>query len=257
MKTLTFIGYGNMALAIAKGLVGKYRLEIVGRNEEKLKKVQQSLQQSLSEDVKYFLLNSFDISDKDIVLAVKPNNLEEVGEKLNGKANVIYSVLAGTPIEKIKTHIESDAVVRAMPNLAASLQASMTTLTGDEAYKNEALEIFSAIGEALWLGSEKELDIATALAGSGPAYLALIAEALSDGAVKQGLKRADAAKITEGLFGGFAKLLKTTHPALLKDGVMSPGGTTAAGYAALEEAGVRNGCIQAIEAAYKRAKELG
>ncbi len=253
MKTLTFIGNGNMALAIAKGLVGKYEIEIVGRNEEKLKK----FQAECGENIKYFLLDLFDISNKNIILAVKPNNLEEVGAKLTGKANVIYSVLAGTPIEKIQAHIQSDAVVRAMPNLAASLQASMTTLTGDEAYKDEALKIFSAIGEALWLGSEKELDIATALAGSGPAYLALIAEALSDGAVKQGLKRADATKITEGLFNGFAKLVQTTHPALLKDGVMSPGGTTAAGYAALEEAGVRNGCMQAIEAAYKRAKELG
>ena len=253
MKTITFIGNGNMALAIAQGLLGKYQIEVVGRNEENLKK----FQEKIGKGIRYFLLDSFDISNKKIVLAVKPNNLEDVGVKLHGKANVIYSVLAGTPIEKILEHIHSEAVVRAMPNLAASLQASMTTLTGDKAYKDEALEIFGAIGEVLWLGSEKELDIATALAGSGPAYLALIAEALSDGAVKQGLKRADAAKITEGLFGGFAKLLKTTHPALLKDGVMSPGGTTAAGYAALEEASVRNGCIQAIEAAYKRAKELG
>ena len=253
MKTLTFIGNGNMAKAIAKGLVGRYKIEVVGRNEEKLKQ----FQRECGGDIQYFLLEKFDISNKSLILAVKPNNLEEVGAKLTGRASVIYSVLAGTPIKKIQTHIQSDAVVRAMPNLAASLQASMTTLTGDEAYKEEALEIFSAIGEALWLGNEKELDIATALAGSGPAYLALIAEALSDGAVKQGLKRVDAAKITQGLFNGFAKLLQTTHPALLKDGVMSPGGTTAAGYAALEEAGVRNGCIQAIEAAYKRAKELG
>ena len=252
MKTLTFIGNGNMALAIAKGLIGKYEIEVIGRNEEKLKKFQAACEGN----IKYFLLDKFNISNKNIILAVKPNNLEEVGVKLTGKANVIYSVLAGTPIEKIAANIKSDAIVRAMPNLAASLRASMTTLTGDEKYKDEALEIFSAIGEVLWLGSEKELDIATALAGSGPAYLALIAEALSDGAVKQGLKRADAAKITEGLFNGFAKLLQTTHPALLKDGVMSPGGTTAAGYAALEEAGVRNGCIQAIEAAYTRAQEL-
>ncbi|SFV54810.1 Pyrroline-5-carboxylate reductase [hydrothermal vent metagenome] len=253
MKELTFIGNGNMALAIAKGLVGKYALEVVGRDEEKLKK----FQAECDKDVKYALLDSFDISNKSIILAVKPNNLEEVGAKLKGKADVIYSVLAGTAIEKIATHIQSDSIVRAMPNLAASVGASMTTLTGDERYKEEALEIFNAIGETLWLGSQKELDIATALAGSGPAYLALIAEALSDGAVKQGLKRADANAITQGLFSGFAKLLSTTHPALLKDGVMSPGGTTAAGYGALEKAGVRSGCIDAIEAAYQKAKELG
>ena len=253
MKTLTFIGNGNMALAIAQGLVNKFKIEVVGRDEEKLKK----FQAMCTEEIQIFLLDSFDISNKNIILAVKPNNLEEIGKKLTGKATVIYSVLAGTPIEKIQAHIQSNAIVRAMPNLAASQQASMTTLTGNEKYKNEAIEIFSSIGETLWLGSQKELDIATALAGSGPAYLALIAEALTDGAVKQGLKRADATKITEELFNGFAKLLQTTHPALLKDSVMSPGGTTAAGYAALEEAGVRNGCMQAIEAAYKRAKELG
>ena len=253
MKTLTFIGNGNMALAIAKGLIGKYNIEIVGRNEEKLKK----FQQECNGKIKYYLLNSFDFSNKNIVLCVKPNNLEEIGSLIKTKVEVVYSVLAGTPLKKIKDHIKTDYTVRTMPNLAASLQASMTTLTGDEAYKDEAIEIFNAIGETLWLGSEKELDIATALAGSGPAYLALIAEALTDGAVKQGLKRTDAETITKGLFSGFAKLLQTTHPALLKDGVMSPGGTTAAGYAALEKAGVRNGCMEAIEAAYNRAKELG
>jgi pyrroline-5-carboxylate reductase len=143
-----------------------------------------------------------------------------------------------------------------MPNLAASVGSSMTTLTGDVNYKKEAETLFSAIGSTRWLGSEKEIDIATALAGSGPAYLALITEALADGAVKQGLKRDDALAITKGLFEGFGKLIQNEHPALLKDGVMSPGGTTAAGYAALEEGNVRNACINAIEKAYKRATEL-
>ena len=123
-------------------------------------------------------------------------------------------------------------------------------------YKETAIEIISAIGPTRWLSSEKELDIATGLAGSGPAYLALIAEALADGAVKQGLKRDDAMAIMRGLFGGFGKLIQDVHPALLKDGVMSPGGTTAAGYCALEDGNVRNSCINAIEKAYKKAVEL-
>jgi len=140
--------------------------------------------------------------------------------------------------------------------MAASEQKSMTTLTGNETLKDNALEIFQAIGQAHWLGSEKEIDIATALAGSGPAYLALIAEALADGAVNQGLKRADAMVIMQGLFDGFGALIQKQHPALLKDAVMSPGGTTAAGYSALEEAGVRDACIRAISKANERAKAL-
>ena len=79
-----------------------------------------------------------------------------------------------------------------------------------------------------------------------------MAEALSDGAVKEGLKREDANLLVKGLFEGFAPLIKNEHPALIKDGVMSPGGTTAAGYSALEEYGVRNGFIKAITKAYER-----
>ncbi|NPA66920.1 MAG: pyrroline-5-carboxylate reductase [Epsilonproteobacteria bacterium] len=252
MKTLTFIGNGNMALSIAKGLVGKVNIEVVGRDIQKLKK----FKQTLGEEVNYFILDEFDITDKTIILCVKPNNVEEVAKKLQGKAKTLYSVLAGTTLKKLQENFNAKSYVRAMPNLAASVGASMTTLTGDATCKEEALDIFSTIGFTLWLGSEKEIDIATALAGSGPAYLALIAEALTDGAVKQGLKRDDAMQIMQGLFKGFGELIQTTHPALLKDGVMSPGGTTAAGYAALEEEGVRNGCIKAIEEAYKKAKEL-
>ena len=143
-----------------------------------------------------------------------------------------------------------------MPNLAASVGKSMTTLTGDISYKEEAQTLLGAIGTTLWLDSEKEIDIATALAGSGPAYLALIAEALADGAVKQGLKREHAMSTMRGLFEGFGTLIQEVHPATLKDGVMSPGGTTAAGYAAMEDGNVRAACMNAVEKAYKRAKEL-
>jgi len=143
-----------------------------------------------------------------------------------------------------------------MPNLAASIGRSLTTLTGDKSGKERATTLLNAIGTTLWLNSEKEIDIATALAGSGPAYLALIAEAFTDGAVKQGLGREDAMKVMRGLFDGFGMLVQEKHPALLKDEVMSPGGTTAAGYSALEEGNVRAACINAVEAAYKKATEL-
>ena len=252
MKRVTFIGNGNMALSIAQGLKKNYEIEVVGRNMQKL----EEFETALGVNIDKFIMPNFDITNKTIILCVKPANVEEVSKQLQGKAEVIYSVLAGTSIEKLKANFKTTAVVRSMPNLAASVQRSMTTLTGDEAFKNEAIEILGTIGETRWLSSEKELDIATALAGSGPAYLALIAEALADGAVKQGLKRDDAMAIMRGLFGGFGELIQGIHPALLKDGVMSPGGTTAAGYSAMEDGNTRSTCMQAIERAYKRATEL-
>lgn len=252
MQTITFIGNGNMGLSIAQGLKSKYNIEVVGRDMEKLN----AFEKSLGVKVDKYLLDSFDISEKTLLLCVKPANVEEVSKKLKGKARVLFSVLAGTSLEKLKKYFKTKAVVRTMPNLAASVGASMTTLTGDQKFQKEAEALLGAIGTTLWLDSEKEIDIATALAGSGPAYLALIAEALVDGAVKQGLKREDAMATMRGLFAGFGTLIQEIHPALLKDAVMSPGGTTAAGYAALEEGNVRAACIDAIEEAYKRAKEL-
>lgn len=252
MKKVTFIGNGNMALSIAKGLKDNYQITVVGRNLEKIDK----FEAELGVKIEKHLINDFNMQDKTILFCVKPANVEDVGSQLKGKARVIYSVLAGTSVEKLRSNLNTNAVVRTMPNLAASIGKSMTTLTGDTAFKEEAEELLGAIGTTRWLSSEKEIDIATGLAGSGPAYLALIAEALADGAVKQGLKRDDAMAIMRGLFGGFGDLIQDIHPALLKDGVMSPGGTTAAGYGALEDGNVRSACIDAIEKAYKRALEL-
>jgi len=250
---ITFVGNGKMALALASGLKDKYEIEVIGRCLTKLETFEKQLDSKI---IKTHLSDSTDISDKTIIFCVKPYNLEEVGKKLTGKAKAVYSVLAGTTIQSLKNNINSNYYVRAMPNVAAEVNLSMTTLTGDESQKDEAQKLFESVGNALWLGSEKELDIATALAGSGPAYLALIAEALSDGAVKEGLKRDDATRITSGLFSGFSKLLEKKHPALLKDSVMSPGGTTAAGYAELENSSVRSAMMNTITKAYKRACEL-
>lgn len=252
MKTVTFIGNGNMALSIAKGLKDSYKIEVVARDIKKL----DSFEEMLGCEITKIAIESFDATEKKVILCVKPANVAEVASKIKGRAEVLYSVLAGTTLEKLKQNFNPHAAVRCMPNLAASVGGSMTTLTGDKAFKQEAKELMGAIGTTLWLESEKELDIATALAGSGPAYLALIAEALVDGAVKQGMKRDDAMATMRGLFGGFGKLIQETHPALLKDAVMSPGGTTAAGYTALEESGVRAACMHAVEKAYKRATEL-
>ena len=252
METITFIGNGNMGLSIAQKLKENYKIVVVGRNMAKL----EAFEKALDIRVEKHLLTDFDITNKTLLLCIKPNNVEEVSNKLSGQAKALFSVLAGTSMEKLKKHFDAEQIVRTMPNLAASVGYSMTTMTGDIKLKARAESVLSSIGKTLWLDSEKELDIATALAGSGPAYLSLIAEALADGAVKQGLKREHAMATMRGLFEGFGHLIQEIHPALLKDAVMSPGGTTAAGYAALEEGNVRASCIQAIEQAHKKAKAL-
>lgn len=255
---LTLIGNGAMAKALAVGLVIDYDIEVLGRDESKLKTFQEDIKSQTSKDISIKVIDTKEnIEGKNIILCVKPFSLLEVSKTLEGKANSIYSVLAGTTIESLKENIKAENYVRTMPNLSAAFLKSMTTITGDESLKDTALKIFSNIGKTLWVNTQKELDIATGIAGSGPAFLALVAEAIADGGVKCGLKRDDANTLVKGLFEGFAPLLKENTPATIKDNVMSPGGTTAAGYCAMEENGIRNGMIKGIEAAYNKAVELG
>lgn len=250
-KSITFIGNGKMALALAKGLCETHTIEVIGRSISSM----ENFERALKTPVKKTLYSDADITNKTLILCVKPSNLTEVAPLLKGTAQTLYSVLAGTPLLALKS-VHAHHYCRAMPNLAAEVGASMTSLVGDSEISANAIALFSSIGSTLWLGSEKELDIATALAGSGPAYLALIAEALCDGAVREGLKRDDAMVLMRGLFDGFGKLIQTVHPAILKDNVMSPGGTTAAGYGAMEKGKVREGCMEAIRAAHDRAKGM-
>ncbi len=243
---LTIMGSGKMALALAKGLEKEHELTIVGRDGERLL----NFTKQLSKHAETALFENYKIEGQTLILCIKPHALEETVPLLKGEAETLYSVLAGTSINELKKSIKANNYIRTMPNLAAEFFASMTTLTGDTAKKEEAEQLFKTIGKTLWVYSEKELDIATAIAGCGPAYLALVAEALADGGVKEGLKRSDAMKLVEGLFTGFSELLPHSHPALIKDSVMSPGGTTASGYAALEKAATRNAFIQAVKKAF-------
>ena len=250
---LTLIGNGIMAQSLAIGLLKNHEVEIIGRDIEKLKTLQEKMPQITIKQ----LDDREDITNKNILFCVKPYALQSVAARLNGNANVLFSILAGTTLETLKKQINAKYYIRTMPNIAASVQNSTTTITGDNEAKTVAMEIFSSIGQAIWVNTENQLDIATAIAGSGPAYLALVAEALADGAVKAGLERHISTQLVQGLFSGTASLLKHSHPAIIKDSVMSPGGTTAAGYAQLEEAGVRNAMIKAVEGAYNKAVELG
>jgi len=250
---LTLIGNGFMAQALAHGLINNFEIEIIGRDLKKLEEIKKHIPHI---EIKVFS-DLEDINNKNIILCVKPYALESVASKLEGEANIIFSILAGTTIETIKKNINAKYYVRTMPNVAASISKSTTTITGDKEAKDLSLELFSHIGKAVWVDTEKQLDVATALAGSGPAFLSLIAEGLSDGAVKAGLQRDISNDLVQGLFEGFALLLNKQHPAMIKESVMSPGGTTAAGIAKLEEAGVRDAMIKAIEAANNKAIELG
>ncbi len=250
---LTLIGNGAMALALAKGLVKEYEVEVIGRDQDKLKEFKNLVPEVFT---KVMEENEF-ITEKNIILCIKPYALKEVSKVLSGEANSIFSVLAGTTIASLKENLKAKHYIRTMPNLCAAYSKSMTTITGDIELKKDAMHIFSNIGKTLWVNSEKELDIATAVAGSGPAFLALIAEAITDGGVKCGLKRDDASTLVKGLFEGFSPLLNQVDPNDIKNGVMSPGGTTAAGYCAMEDANVRSGMIKGIEAAFNRAVELG
>ena len=250
---LTLIGNGIMAQSLARGLIKNHEVEIIGRDVEKLKAIKEKIPQITIK----VLEENENITDKIVIICVKPYVLESVSARFVGNAEVLLSILAGIKVEFLKKHIKAKHYIRTMPNVAASVQNSMTTITGEKKTKIIAMEIFSSIGQAIWVNTEDQLDIATAVAGSGPAFLALIAEALTDGAVKAGLERHLSTQLVQGLFSGTASLLKHSHPAIIKDSVMSPGGTTAAGYAKLEESGVRNAMIKAIEAAHKKAHELG
>ncbi len=243
--TLTIIGPGSMAMAMAEGLKDSFKLEFVARSPSKLENIQKEF------GTEVYPLEGFNITGKHIILAVKPYALADVGKQLQGEADTVYSLLAGVKIDRLKAHIPARNIIRTMPNVAAKFSASTTVITGDIERKDQALRIFSSIGDTFWVEKEKEIDIATAIAGSGPALLTLVAEAMMDGLVKEGMKRPDAIKITNSLFKGFSPLIASGHPAIIKDSIMSPGGTTAAAYAALEEGAVRSSFIKAIGEAFK------
>ncbi|WP_292656701.1 pyrroline-5-carboxylate reductase [Nitratifractor sp.] len=247
MKIL-LIGAGNMGGAMLEGLAD-YDVTVVESRSSRREEL-------AGRYPEITLLDHIPSLDGYVVLlAIKPQSLSSLDTE--GEAVALISILAGTPLAKLREHIAAKAYIRAMPNIAALKRKSVTSVTGDESFKAEALEILSTIGKAIWLSSEKELDIATGIGGSAPAWMALVAEALADGAVNLGLPRGVSYEYVAALMDGMGALLEEEHPALLKDKVMSPGGTTAAGYAALEEGGVRDSFIKAMEACYRRSLELG
>jgi len=246
---LLLIGAGNMGGAMLAGLYQEYDVTVV----EAYAPRREELAEMYGEQIT--LLEAIPALDGYVVLlAIKPQTLGRL--ETTGEAEALISILAGTSLETLRAKVAAKAYIRAMPNIAALHAKAVTSVVGDITFKDEALSILSSIGQAIWLENEKQLDIATGIGGSAPAWLALVAEALADGAVNMGLPRAISYAYLPMLFEGMGALLAEEHPALLKDKVMSPGGTTAAGYAQLEAAGTRDAFIQAMKACYERTQVL-
>jgi len=245
---VSIIGYGEMAKAIAEAIKDDYSLEIVGRNEEKLKKLAKDI------NCEYKTFDNFDATGKIVILAVKPYALNEVAQKIKGKSKIIISILAGKTIKELKEKLNSEYFVRAMPNIAAKFAKSTTACVGDDEAKKEADNILSKIGKVIWLNNDDEIDIATAIIGSGPAFLAIIAEAISDSGVYLGLKREISEELTKGLFESFSSLPEDF--AIIRKKIMSPGGTTAEGVRVLEEEAIRGKIMKGLIKTYEKAKKL-
>jgi pyrroline-5-carboxylate reductase len=203
---------------------------------------------------------------KILLLAIKPQVLPTLATCLNGvefnPQSSIVSILAGVTLARLEQIFVDRAVIRTMPNTPATVGAGMTAISAGTWATPEQIDrvktIFQAVGEVVEV-PEHLLDAVTGLSGSGPAYVAIMVEALSDGGVAAGLPRAVAEQLAIQTVLGTAQLLRETaiHPAQLKDRVTSPGGTTIAAVARLEEAGFRSAIIEAVKTAYRRARELG
>jgi pyrroline-5-carboxylate reductase len=198
-----------------------------------------------------------------LLLAVKPQQLDAVAQTsapVQGRP-LLISVLAGVPLERLQRLFPGHCCVRAVPNTPALVGAGLTALAwGDAVNAEQRLqvnELFSDVGEVLEL-PEPKLDAFLALTSSGPAFIALVAEAMADGAVLAGLPRDLAHRLAHRTLAGTAALLdqRALHPGELKDMVTSPGGTTIAGIRMLEQAGLRSALIEAVMAAAERSRQL-
>jgi pyrroline-5-carboxylate reductase len=265
-RTLGFLGAGNMAGALIKGLlhagaIDAQRIIASDVKPERLKQLESSHGIRSTTD-NHALVRSVDV----LVLAVKPQVVDKVltaiGQDVK-EGTVVISVAAGVPIAAIEARLPAGArVVRSMPNTPAIALAGATAIAAGTHATEEDLRIaralFEAVGRVVTL-DESQLDAVTGLSGSGPAYVMLMIEALADGGVKVGLHRDTALLLAAQTVYGSAKLLLETgeHPGRLKDMVTSPGGTAIAGLHTLESGGLRRTLIDAVETATHRSEALG
>lgn len=201
-----------------------------------------------------------------LLLAIKPQIFSVVVADLARQysthfPSLVISILAGTSLNKLESAFPQSGIIRVMPNTPALVGQGMSAIAPNQKVREEDLNtahaIFNAIGEVIEV-PEYMMDAVTGLSGSGPAFVAMMIEALSDGGVAVGLPRPIATQLALQTVLGTAELIKTKelHPAVLKDQVTSPGGTTIAGVSQLEKNGFRYALIEAVRAAKHRSQEL-
>jgi pyrroline-5-carboxylate reductase len=263
---LAFLGAGNMAKALLKGCLARagYTAHQLGASD-----VSEAARAQLKTElgIRSFPDNAEAVRWASvIVLAVKPQVLalvlSEIAPLLTPDKLVI-SIVAGVGSERIRDALGGHPrVVRAMPNTPATVGAGATAVAGGRGATPEdvafAVALFKSVGLVVEV-PETSMDAVTGLSGSGPGYAFVVIEALSDAGVCAGLPRDVATKLAAQTLLGAAQLVLETgeHPARLKDMVTSPGGTTIAGLAAAERAGLRHALQAAVAAAVERSKELG
>jgi pyrroline-5-carboxylate reductase len=264
-KQVGFVGGGNIGEALIRGLtrtglIPPERLLVSDVRQERLDELRRLYGVATTTD------NPTLVQRSDVVLlAVKPQILrgvlEEIAPSTPGK--LLISVAAGVSTVEIRRHVPPGTrLIRVMPNTPALVLEGATAIARADGLEDgdldTAREIFEAVGRVVIL-EEDMMDAVTGLSGSGPAYIALVVEALADGGVKVGLDRKTAMTLAMQTVLGAARLLIETgvHPGQLKDMVSSPGGTTIAGIHTLEAGGLRRTLIDAVERATQRSRELG
>ncbi len=265
---IAFIGPGVMAEAMIAGLINQHVVpseSIVASGPSTARVDELGERHAIRTETD----NSSAVKDADVVvLAVKPQRLDHVLADLRGSVGasaLVVSIVAGSTIDKISAGLEHEAVVRSMPNTPAQIGEGITVWTAAEAVtdtqKEIAREILTAFGDEVFLDEERFLDMATALSGTGPAYVFLFMEAMVDAGVHLGFSRRVAeilvAKTFRGSVDFYSKPDDPLHLARLRNQVTSPGGTSAAALYYLEKAGFRTAISRAIWAAYERSRELG
>ncbi|WP_020471751.1 pyrroline-5-carboxylate reductase [Zavarzinella formosa] len=261
-----FLGAGQMATALAKGwldagLVTAATLRASDPVPEARTRFQQQTGGAVTTDNLDVLKNS-----EVLILAVKPQVMTPLLAEISGSVredHVIISIAAGLTLKKLADGLLANfRLIRVMPNTPCLLGASAAGFSVGPGAKPEdaALveRLFNAVGKAFAV-PEYQLDAVTGLSGSGPAFVYVMIEALADGGVRMGLPRDVAQTLAAQTVMGAARMVLETkqHPGVLKDAVTSPGGTTIAGLHALERGGLRAAVMDAVEAATKRATELG
>lgn len=265
-KAIGFIGTGNMGEALIAGLlkanfVPPGQVMAFDSNEERLRFVQKKHGVKMASGNR--LLSS--LCDP-ILLCIKPQSMKEVIEEISESldaSKLLISIAAGIPLYAIEAYARKQLrLIRVMPNIAVLVQEGASAIApgnlANDADLKIARDIFDCVGKSITV-HESLMDAVTGLSGSGPAYIFLVIEALTEAGVHLGMTRDQAVLLATQTVRGSVKLLSETgeHPALLREKVTSPGGTTAAGLYKLEEGGLRKTLIDAVKAATHRAKELG